>query len=91
MTREMVSVRLYEDGTYEVKDIEHHYATQRLTGSCNGKRCEIYFCPKASWKKYLLKLISTNDIDKEIKELEWQKKKLERLREKITKEIEKEG
>lgn len=91
MSKEMVSVRLYEDGTYDVKDIESYYATQRLCGSYNGKHCEIYYCPKASWKKYLLKLLSTKDIDKEIKELEKQKKKIERLREKITKEIESEG
>ena len=87
----MVSVRLYEDGTYEVEDIDPGYATQRLVGSCNGKHCEIYFCPKASWKKYLLRLLSTKDIDKKIKELEKQKKKIEQLREKITKEIESEG
>lgn len=88
MSREMVSVRLYEDGIYEVEDIDPKYTTTRLYGSKNGKHCDIYFCPKASWKKYLLELISTKDIDEKIKELEWQKKKLERLREKITKEIE---
>lgn len=86
----MVSVKLYEDGTYEVKDIEPYYATLRLYGSCNGKHCEVYYCPKASWKKYLLKLLSTKDIDKKIKELEKQKNKIEQLREKIAKEIESE-
>lgn len=90
MSREMVSVRLYEDGTYEVEDISPHYATVRLYGSKGGKHCDAYYCPKASWKKYLLKLLSTKDIDKKIKELQWQKKKIERLREKITKEIENE-
>ncbi len=88
--REMVSVSLYEDGTYDVEDINPEYATVRLYGSKNGKHCDVYYCPKASWKKYLLKLLSTKDIDKKIKELEKQKKKIEKLREKITKEIENE-
>ena len=84
----MVEVIFCEDGTYEVQDIDSHYRTQRLSGSYKGKSCEVYYCQKASWKKYLLKLISTNEIDKEIKELKKRKKKIEKLRARIEKELE---
>ena len=87
MSREMVEVILYEDGTYEVNDIDPNYATQRLFGCRHNMLCDVYHCPKNNWKKYLLKLISTNGIDKKIKELEKQKRKLKRLKEEITKEL----
>ena len=41
MKREMVEVILYENGTYEVKDIEADNATQRLVGWVNGSKCDI--------------------------------------------------
>lgn len=90
MNREMVEVVLYENGTYEVNDIDSDYATQRLFGFRHDMWCDIYRCPKSNWKKRLLKLLSTNRIDKKIKELEKQKRKIEKLKEKITKELESE-
>ena len=85
--REMVSVILFEDGTYEVHDIDPEHATQHLIGSRYGKSCEIYHCLKSNWKQYLLKLLDTKKIDRQITELEKRKKKLLALKSKIEKEI----
>lgn len=87
MSKEMVEVILYEDGNYEINDIDSQYAIQRLYGVRHNMSCDIYHCPKSNWKKYLLKLLSTNEIDKKIKELEKQKGKMEKLKEKITEEL----
>ena len=87
MKREMVEVILYENGTYEVKDIEADYATQRLVGWVNGIECDIYYCHKNKWKTYLMKLLDTNAIDKNIRELQKRKKAIEKLRVRISKEI----
>ena len=81
--REMVAVRLFEDGTYEVNDIDSNYVTQRYYGN----RCDTYYCSKAKWKEYLLKLCSTERIDKQIAELTKRKKKMEKLRIKLEKEL----
>lgn len=87
MTREMVKVTLYANGTYTVKDISFEYRTQRLYGVSDGMDVDIYYCPKKSWKKYLLKLLSTKEIDRQIAELKKQKKKIVELRERIKSEI----
>lgn len=87
MKREMVSVVLYEDGTYTVEDILDYYATQKLYGMRDGKNCKIYHCVKSKWKTYLLKLLSTNDIDEQIAELNKQKKAIMELKEQIKKEL----
>ena len=87
MSREMVSVTLYESGKYTVKDIEPEYTTQRLGGGDEEGLFKRYHCPKRSWKKYLIKLLSTNGIDKEIAELQKKKRNIERLKSKILKEI----
>lgn len=89
MKREMVSVVLYEDGTYIVEDIPDYYATQKLYGMRDGKNCKIYHCIKSKWKIYLLKLLSTKDIDidKQIVELNKQKKAIIELKEQIKKEL----
>lgn len=89
MKREMVSVVLYEDGTYIVEDIPDYYATQKLCGMRDGKNCKIYHCAKSKWKTYLLRLLSTNniDIDKQIAELNKQKKAIMELKEQIKKEL----
>lgn len=87
MKREMVSVVLYEDGTYTVEDIPDYYATQQLYGVHNGKNCKIYYCFKSKWKTYLLKLLSTNDIDRQIAELNKKKKAIMKLKEQIKKEL----
>ena len=89
--REMVRVSLYEDGNYEVKDVESYHVTQRMWGVYDGKHVDIYYCLKSKWKYYLLKLLSTNDIDKQIAELKKKKRMMEKLRDKIAKEIEKDG
>lgn len=88
MKREMVRVTLYEDGTYTVEDIDYHCATQRLYGFQHGMECNIYHCFKSRWKEYLVKLLSTKDIDRKIAELRKQKKAREELKVKILKEIE---
>ena len=88
MVREMVCVRLYRDGTYEVKDIDSSYATQRLAGSCEKGTFDVYYCRKDKWKYYLLKLIDTSRIDKEIKELQKRKRDMQKLKDKISKELE---
>lgn len=85
--REMVEVILYEDGTYEVCDIDPFYGTQRMSVSRNGKRGESYFCLKGKRKHYLLKLCNTNGIDKKIAELQKHKKKIEEIKRKILSEI----
>ena len=89
MKREMVSVVLYEDGTYIVEDIPDYYATQKLYGMRDGKICKIYHCTKSKWKIYLLALLSTNniDIDRQIAELNKQKKAIMKLKEQIKKEL----
>lgn len=86
-TREMVQVVLYEDGTYEVNDIEPYYATQQLVGYKNGKNCKMYNCLKRNWKKYLMKLLDTKDIEKQIQELQRRKKNLDILRSQIAQEL----
>ncbi len=87
MKREMVKVILYENGTYEVKDIESDYATQRLVGWVNGSKCDIYYCYKSKWRSYLMKLLDTSAINKDIRELQKRKKAIEKLRVRISKEI----
>lgn len=85
--KEMVEVVLHENGTYEVNNIDPHNATQKLyryNGS-TGLHSQVYICPKDKWKTYLMKLLSTKDIDKKIKELQKQKKAMEKLKEEITK------
>lgn len=88
MKREMVEVTLYEDGTYTVEDIDSCCATQRLYGYNHGKDCEIYHCFKSRWKEYLVKLLSTKDIDREIAELKKKKRAREALKARILREIE---
>lgn len=88
MKREMVEVVLYKDGTYTVEDISPECATQRMWGMHHGKDCDIYHCFKSRWKEYLVKLLSTKDIDQKIAELRRQKKAKEELKAKILKEIE---
>ena len=85
--KEMVEVILWENGTYEVKDTDSYNATQKLyryNGS-TGLGAELYICPKDKWRTYLMKLLSTKDIDKKIKELQKQKKTMEKLKEEIIK------
>ena len=86
--RKMVSVTLFEDGTYIVKDIEPDWATQRSSGFFKGQRVETYFCLKDKWKYYLLKLCDTKRIDNEINELRKRKEKLESLKNKLKAEWE---
>lgn len=88
MSREMVRVRLYEDGTYEIEDIESYWATQRLGGCCSKGFYQEYHCLKGRWKYYLLKLFDTAKIDKEIKELQKRKRDMQKLKSKISKELE---
>lgn len=87
MKREMVSVVLYEDGTYTVEDIPDYYATQELYGMRDGKNCKIYHCFKSKWKTYLLRLLSTKDIDKQIAKLNKQKKTITELKNRLKKEF----
>ena len=87
MTREMVEVVLYANGKYTVEDISSDYRTQRLYGVRNYENVDVYHCPKKSWKKYLLKLLSTTEIDRQIAELKKQKQKIIELRERLNSEI----
>lgn len=87
MKREMVSVVLYEDGTYKIEDIPDYYATQKLYGMRDGKNCKIYHCIKSKWKTYLLRLLSTDDIDKQIAELNKRKKAIIELKNRLKKEL----
>lgn len=89
----MVQVILYENGTYEVNDIDPQHITQRLCGynGLTGVSCQMYNCPKAKWKNYLMKLLSTKDIDKKIRELQKQKRTMEKLKEKLVKAIGEDG
>lgn len=91
MKREMVEVKLYEDGEYTVEDIESDCITQRLWGMESGRTCDIYYCLKKNWKKYLLRLLSVSDIDKQIAELKRNRRKKLKLKEQISREIEREG
>lgn len=85
--REMVKIYLYEDGTYELKDTDSHLATQRLGGFNPKGHYECYICRKDKWKYYLLKLVSTKDIDRKIAQLKQRKKTLEELRERLKMEL----
>lgn len=87
MTREMVKVMLYENGRYTVEDAPSDYATQRLHGTRDGMHVDIYYCLKKNWKKYLLKLASTAEIDRRIAELKKQKQKIIELRERLIREV----
>ena len=90
--KKMVEVILYENGTYEVKDTEPYHATQWFHGysGVTGLKYEKYNCPKDKWEEYLMKLLSTKDIDKQmqklqrkLQELQRQKKMKEELIERI--------
>lgn len=85
--REMVEVVLYENGEYEVNGADPHHAIQSMVGMDSKGRFESYYCPKNEWKHYLLKLLSTKEIDEKINELKKQKKAKEELKTKIKKEL----
>ena len=87
--KKMVKVILYENGTYEVNDADPHHVTQMMYGhnGNTGLHFREYYCPKDEWKKYLMKLLSTNDIDKKIRKLQKQKKEMEKLKKEIAKTI----
>lgn len=85
--REMVKVVLYEDGEYEMIEVEPYYRTQRMVGTYGNRYFEMYYCPKDKWKHYLLRLLSTKDIDRKIKRLKKYKKTREELKSKIKKEL----
>lgn len=87
MTREMVEVVLYENGEYEVNGADPHHAIQSMVGMSDKGRFESYYCQKNEWKHYLLKLLSTKDIDAKIEKLKEQKKIREELAAKIKKEL----
>jgi undecaprenyl pyrophosphate synthase len=86
MSDEMVNVILYKNGEYEVREADPRHATQRAGVNKKGSFI-MYYCPKDEWKYYLLKLLSTESIDKEIEELKKRKKAKEELRAKIREEI----
>jgi len=85
--REMVRVCLYENGDYKVENIGSNYATQKLYGSDSKGSYKMYHCLKNKWKVYLLKLIDTKKIDKEIAKLKKRKQQMEMLRKKLEKEL----
>lgn len=87
MTREMVKVKLYANGKYTVEDAPSDYKIQRLYGVSDGMDVYIYYCPKKSWKKYLLKLLSTTEIDRQIAELTRQRQKIIKLKERLNSEL----
>ena len=89
MKREMVEVILYADGTYEVVDIPSYYATERYYGMRNDKHFTSYYCPKSKWKYYLMKLLSTKDIDKQIEELKKKKRMMEELKKTLKETLDK--
>ena len=91
MKREMVRIALYEDGTYEVKDTDQDYVTQRMYGvDKDGRDVDVYYCLKDKWEWYLSKLLSSKvkDIDKEIKKLQRNKKRMEKLKNWVLKNLE---
>lgn len=85
--REMVEVVLWDDGTYEVNIVDSNHVTQRMVGWSGSRHFEKYYCKKDKWKYYLMKLIDTKDIDRQIQRLKKKKKEMEKLKEKISKEI----
>lgn len=87
--REMVKVVLWEDGTYEVEDTYPNLGTQKMYkyDGKTGRSAKLYICKKDKWKYYLMKLLSTKDIDDKIRELNKKKKAMEQLKRKIAKEI----
>ena len=87
MKREMVKVTLYANGKYTVEDISPDHATKRLCGMKDGMNVDIYYCLKKSWKKYLLRLLSTTEIDRQIAELKRQKQKIIELKERLNSEL----
>ena len=87
MKIEMVKVTLDENGRYTVEDVSSDYTTHRLYGTKDGMQVDIYYCPKKNWKKYLLKLVSTTEIDRQIAELKERKQKMIELRERLNSEI----
>lgn len=87
MKREMVKVTLDENGRYTVDDVSSDYVTQRLWGTKDDMQVDIYYCLKKNWKKYLLKLVSTTEIDRQIAELKKQKQKMIELKEQLNNEV----
>lgn len=70
----MVEIILYEDGTWEIEDIDSNYATQKLYGFKGGRSYTGYRCKKG--KEYYY-------IDIMMKELiEENKNKIKELKEK---------
>lgn len=87
MTKEMVEVLLYKDGTFELNnDIYGDVTTHKDYGFNKSQFCYMYYCRKDKWKMYLLKLINEyeKDIDKNLKQLNKRKEKLEKLKEKYS-------
>ena len=85
--REMVEVSLYEDGCYDIRDIDSHYATQMYyiskqdakTGEC--KKGIAYACQKSKKHIYLKKLTEKMlaDLTKEVSEAQKKKKRMEKI------------
>lgn len=71
--REMSKVIVYYDGTWEIEDLDCHYATQHLYCIIKGKSGECYYCLKGKeeyYKKRLVKSIIKKQEEKVKKEQE---------------------
>lgn len=53
---EMVEITLYEDGTWEIKDIDSSHVTQKLYCALKGRFGTLYYCRKEKAYYYLKKL-----------------------------------
>ena len=45
-----VEVVLYDDGTYEVKDVDYFRISPHFSDKRNGRNVDIFYCNKETWK-----------------------------------------
>lgn len=87
-----VEVVLYDDGTYEVKDVDH-FISSHFSDKRNGRDVDIFYCGKETWKFEVCHLINKEiERDKEtIKQLKQDKKRNESLLKSFLEELDKNG
>lgn len=88
-----VEVVLYDDGTYEVKDVDYFRISSHFSDKRNGRDVDIFYCGKETWKFEVCHLINKEiERDKEtIKQLKQDEKRNESLLKSFLEELDKNG
>lgn len=88
-----VEVVLYDDGTYEVKDVDYFRISPHFSDKRNGRNVDIFYCNKETWKFEICHRIN-KEIEQEkeiIKQLKQNKKQKESLLKSFIEELYKNG